>query len=246
VTGTVLATTEYGGADGPPIVALHGGGGPGGWERLVTESAPRRRWICPHLRGFGASVKSPPWTLEQLAQDIVETLDSLRVESVDLLGPSLGGTVAFAVVRLVPARVRSVVVLDCSVCTREEHFNRFGDLHEMPAPRAARLRSARENLPPKLGTFAGHLLLLESGLTHAVTESGKAALREELGTRLRVVTFPDTGHNLLRDAFDDAASLIGQFLGQVDQERPTSVETLSELSGLPAPRSSLSVPRGDA
>jgi len=219
VTGWVLATIEYGGAEGPPIVALHGGGGPGGWERLVTESAPRRRWICPHLRGFGASVNSPPWTVEQYAQDVAATLDSLRVESVDLIGPSLGGTVAFAVARLVPARVRSLVVIDCSVCTPEEHQDRWGDLRELPEPIAARRKSARANLPPTLGKFAGNVLLLESGLSHAVTESGKAALRAELGPRLRIVTIADAGHNVLGDAFDETASEIRNFLNNADHDR---------------------------
>ena len=125
MTGSVLATAEYGRPDGPPVVALHGGGGAKErWERTATRVAPQRRWICPDLRGFGASVKSPPWTLEQFAQDVVSTLDSLRVERADLIGASFGGTVAFAVVRLVPARVRSVVVLDAVVSTPEEYLSR--------------------------------------------------------------------------------------------------------------------------
>jgi pimeloyl-ACP methyl ester carboxylesterase len=231
VTGSVLATTEYGGADGPPIVALHGGGGPGGWERLVTESAPQRRWICPHLRGFGASVNAPPWTLEQHAQDVAATLDSLRVESVDLIGPSLGGTVAFAVVRLVPARVRSLVAIDCSVCTAEEHIDRWGDLHDLPEPIAARRKSMRANLPPTLGAFPGNVLLLESSLSHAVTESGKAALRAELGPRLRVVTIADAGHNLLVDAFGKTVAEIRHFFDKADQDRATSADTVSDSPG---------------
>jgi pimeloyl-ACP methyl ester carboxylesterase len=231
MTGSVLATAEYGRPDGPPIVALHGAAGPGsreGQERLVTECAPQRRWICPDLRGFGASVKSPPWTLDQHAQDIISTLDSRRVEMADLIGFSLGGAVAFAVVRLAPARVRSVVVLDAAVCT-PEHYLSDRNFHDTPELIAALQKSTSENLPPNLGTFVGHVLVLAAGAStrHNVTETGKAALRSQLGPRLHVVTIAEAGHNLLRDAFDETVSEIRQFLNEVDQDRRTSAEAVS-------------------
>ena len=223
MTGSVLATTEYGRPDGSPVVALHGAGGPWRWEGTATACDPRRRWICPELRGFGASVKSPPGTLEQLAQDVVSTLDSLRVERADLIGASLGGGVAFVIARLVPARVRSVVVLDAAVCTPEEYLS-HRDLRGVPELTAALQRSTSENLPPKLGQFAGRVLVLAAGAStkHNVTESGKAALRSELGPRLRVVTLSDARHNLLGDAFERTVSEIAQFLNDVDQDWPPS------------------------
>ena len=231
MTGAVLATAEYGRPDGLPVVVLHGAGGPGGWERTAKACDPRRRWICPELRGFGASVKSPPWTLEQLAQDVVLTLDSLRVERADLIGASLGGAVAFAVARLVPARVRSVVVLDAAVCTPEEYLS-HRDLRDVPELAAALQRSTSENLPPKLGQFAGQVLVLAAGAStkHNVTESGKAALRSELGPRFRVVTLSDAGHNLLGDAFDRTVVVIAQFLNEVHQDRQTGVGAVSDVS----------------
>src|SRR5262245_16469268 len=201
MTGSVLPTTEHGRPDGRPVVVLHGGGGPGGPERAATASAAERRWIFPELRGFGA-VSSPPWTLEQHAQDVAVTVDSLRVEMADLIGFSLGGTVAFAVVRLVPARVRSVVVIDCHVSTPDEFLTRrVAERTSTEMWRALR-QSIGENLPPTLGSFAGDVLVLESGLTEAVTEAGKAAIRSELGPRLRVVALPDAGHDLLGGGCD--------------------------------------------
>jgi pimeloyl-ACP methyl ester carboxylesterase len=225
-TGSVLATTEYGTPDGSPVVALHGGTL---WERAATECAPQRRWICPSLRGFGASVKSPPWTIEQLAEDVVATLDSLRIERADVIGASLGGTVAFALARLVPAWVRSVVVLDAAVCT-PEHYLSHRNLDDATPTMAALQRSVSENLPPSLETFTGHVLILAAGAStkHNVTESGKAALRSQLGSRLHAVTIANAGHNLLGDAFDKTVSEIRQFLDQADQNRPTSVETISD------------------
>ena len=216
MTGAVLSTIEYGSPNGFPVVALHGAAGmKERWKRAGTEGMPQRRWICPDLRGYGESIKSPPWTLAQLAQDVVATLDSLRVETADLIGASLGGAVAFAVARLAPSRVRSVVVVDPPVSTREEYLSRG---FVAPETVAAFGKSTSENLPPTLGEFAGDVLLLESGRSHMVTESGRAALRSQLGTRLHAVTFDDAGHMLLLEAFDRTVSEIEQFLGDVGQD----------------------------
>jgi lipase len=279
MTGTVLPTTQYGRPDGPPVVALHGlGGTKERWERTATEGVPLRRWICPDLRGHGASVKLPPWTLEQLAHDVVVTLDSLQLEGADLVGASLGGAVAFAVARIAPSRARSVVVVDAAASTPEEYLgrrlpealyeaetiDRFLEprisllaadtrdwarreimagverttsggfrLRATPEVIAALRKSTSENLPPTLGQFAGHVLLLESGLSHNVTEAGTAALRSELGARFHAVTFDDAGHNLLWDVFDETVSEIERFLNDVDQDRRTSLESASDVSRSP-------------
>jgi pimeloyl-ACP methyl ester carboxylesterase len=220
-TGSVLATTEFGRPDGPPILALHGSGSL--WRRAATECGPHRRWICPALRGFGASVKSPPWTIEQLAQDVVATLDSLRIGQADVIGASLGGAVAFALARLVPSRVRSVVVLDAAVCT-SEHYLSHRRLDDATPTMAALQKSISENLPPDLGTFTGRVLILAAGAStkHNVTESGKAALRSRLGPSLDTVTIAAAGHNLLVDAFDETVSEISQFLDKASHHTTCS------------------------
>ena len=116
MTGSVLASTEYGTADGAPIVALHGAlGTKERFARIGTEGLPERRWIALDLRGFGDSVSSPPWTVAQCAEDVLATLDALGVEEADVLGTSLGGGVGFALARRAPSRVRSVVAVDAAV-----------------------------------------------------------------------------------------------------------------------------------
>jgi pimeloyl-ACP methyl ester carboxylesterase len=118
----VLAAAEYGVADGAPVVALHGAmGTKERFARIGTEGLPERRWIAIDLRGFGDSLKSPPWTIPQYAEDVLATLDALGVEEADVLGTSLGGAVGFVSARLAPSRVRSVVALDPAVSTAEEY-----------------------------------------------------------------------------------------------------------------------------
>jgi pimeloyl-ACP methyl ester carboxylesterase len=154
---------------------------------------------------------------------VVSTLESLRVESADLIGASFGGTVAFAVVRLVPARVRSVVVIDSVVSTPEEYLSRRVVERTRTEMLSDLRTSTSKNLPPKLATFAGHVLVLAAGLSDNVTESGRAALQSELGPRFHAVTLADVGHNLIGDALDDTVSEIVQFLDEVDHDRRTSL-----------------------
>jgi pimeloyl-ACP methyl ester carboxylesterase len=226
------------------------------FARIGTEGLPERRWIALDLRGFGDSVRSPPWTIPQCAEDVLATLDALGVEEADVLGTSLGGGVGFALARLAPSRVRSVVALDSAVSTAEEYRARrpyepafeaetldelLGSVSQAPpearewARRDAlatiertpdgryRRRMSQEaiaafrvsvldNLPPDLGAFAGRVLLLRSGKTTFVTEAGLALLRAELGDRLEVLMFPESGHVILAHAFGEAVSAVAAFL----------------------------------
>jgi len=271
MTGDVLSAAEYGDPVGAPIVALHGGRCTKKyWERTATEGIPQRRWICLDLRGHGDSVKSPPWTLAQLAEDVIATLDSLHATEVDVIGASLGGAVAFAVTRLAPSRVRSLVLVDPPVSTPDEYLSRppfhavqeADTIDEFLEPRISRLtpetqtwakhevqamvertesghlrlrvkpetitalkRDISTNLPPRLGTFSGQALLLVSGISRLVTETGKQVLLSQLGNRLRVATFDDAGHNLLWDAFEGSVSEIARFLDDVDQSRRATSAT---------------------
>jgi pimeloyl-ACP methyl ester carboxylesterase len=74
----VLASSEYGAPDGAQILGLHGAlGTKERFERIGTEGLPERRWLALDLRGFGDSVRLPPWTIEQCAEDVLATLDAL-------------------------------------------------------------------------------------------------------------------------------------------------------------------------
>lgn len=119
----VLAVREYGtGSADDVIVAMHGSHcTKEAWERIGTEGLPGRRWICPDLRGHGESPGRPPWTIAQCASDVAVTLDALDVAGpVDVVGSSFSGAIAAELVRRFPARVRSVVLIDPVLLTREE------------------------------------------------------------------------------------------------------------------------------
>jgi len=109
----VLGVTEAG--SGEPLVLVHGFPLDATlWHEQVVGLAPERRVIAVDLRGRGKSLAAPDerWTIDTHADDVTRTLDALGLITVDLAGLSMGGYVAFALVRRHAARLRSLVLVD--------------------------------------------------------------------------------------------------------------------------------------
>lgn len=91
---TLLSFVERG--SGPPLLLVHGVMISGAmFEPVLDHFAAGRRVIVPDLRGHGRSRHRPaPYTVSQLASDLVDLLDHLHVDSTAVLGYSQGGAVA--------------------------------------------------------------------------------------------------------------------------------------------------------
>ena len=118
-----LGTTSYLDAAGPgpepagrTLVLLHAFPLAAEMWRPQLEAAPAGwRFIAPDLRGFGqSSVDDPiaPASIDAHASDLLALLDFLRVDRVVVAGLSMGGYVAFALLRLAPERVAGLVLAD--------------------------------------------------------------------------------------------------------------------------------------
>jgi pimeloyl-ACP methyl ester carboxylesterase len=102
---------------GPPLVLLHGLGGSGeDWAPLVPAFARRFRILVPDARGSGRTVDRAhprgPFTLAQLADDVVALLEHLGATPAHLVGWSMGGMVALQLAVQAPQLVRSLVVIN--------------------------------------------------------------------------------------------------------------------------------------
>ena len=107
---------QFGPADGPPLLLLHGGG-PGctGWSdfgRVAPLFAQRRRCILPDLLQYGGSSKlpisGPMWDFHALS--VTRLLDSLRIDRADFVCNSWGGSIALRLAAGYPERIRFLVV----------------------------------------------------------------------------------------------------------------------------------------
>jgi 3-oxoadipate enol-lactonase len=101
------------------------------WDPQVPSLAAGRRVVRFDARGHGRSPVPPgPYTIEQLADDLLALLDRLDVERAHLVGLSLGGMTAMSLAAERPDRVAGLSLL----CTAA----RLG-----PDPWAGRAHTAR-------------------------------------------------------------------------------------------------------
>ncbi|MFF6794179.1 alpha/beta fold hydrolase [Streptomyces filamentosus] len=103
------------GADGAPLVLLHGGFGAGEvfGPLLAAGVGEGRRVITVDLRGHGRTPDVPglPMTMEAMADDVAGLLRHLGGEAADVLGYSLGAGTAMRLAIQHPGLVRRLVVV---------------------------------------------------------------------------------------------------------------------------------------
>jgi lipase len=109
----ILHTNQYGQRSGDPLLAVHGITCAGThFRRLAEEGLPSRRLLAVDLRGHGKSPWDPPWHIEQLVHDILETMDALGVGRSDVIGFSYGGCISVHLAASAHERVDRLVLLD--------------------------------------------------------------------------------------------------------------------------------------
>ncbi len=84
------------------------------FKKLVHELAKEYPVIALDLPGHGKSHKHHFWGYEAYAQFVADFLDALNIQSVHLMGQSMGGGIALTTAALFPERVKSVVVMNSS------------------------------------------------------------------------------------------------------------------------------------
>jgi len=101
---------------GPTILCLHGRWGRAEtWVDFIQHYGKQYRIIAPDQRGHGLSGKPiSKYTAEEMVEDIIELLDYLRIDSVVLVGHSMGGRIGGYLTALYPNYVKALAILDRS------------------------------------------------------------------------------------------------------------------------------------
>ena len=83
------------------------------WERQLALADDGWRVLAPQYRGFDGGAGDPPATsIDDYAGDVIDLLDALHVEQAVVGGQSMGGYVAFAVLRHAARYVQGLVLAD--------------------------------------------------------------------------------------------------------------------------------------
>jgi 3-oxoadipate enol-lactonase len=113
---------------GKPVVLLHAFPlSRAMWASQVQVlTAANCRVILPDLRGFGENHSfSDINTMEDMAQDIFELLDTLKIERAIICGLSMGGYITFSFLKKSPERIAALVLCDTNAGSDTEETREF-------------------------------------------------------------------------------------------------------------------------
>jgi len=112
VNGIKVYYEVYG--EGRPIVLLHGAFFTIGmnWSQLIPELSKTRKVIAVELQGHGHSPFSErKLSFPNFASDVEGVMDYLKIDSADVAGFSMGGSVAYQFAIRSPKRLRRLVII---------------------------------------------------------------------------------------------------------------------------------------
>jgi pimeloyl-ACP methyl ester carboxylesterase len=112
VNGIKVYYEVYG--QGRPIVLLHGAFYTIdlNWSQLIPELSKTRKVVAIEMQGHGHSPYSDrKLSMTTLASDVEKVMDHLKIDSADVAGYSMGGSVAYQFAVQSPKRLRKLVII---------------------------------------------------------------------------------------------------------------------------------------
>jgi len=115
VNGITLRYLDWGPADAPPVVLLHGITGHARvWDHLAERLVPGRRVLALDQRGHGDSGPAPDddYRVATMADDVAAFAGSLHLDRFALLGHSMGGRIAIQYAAAHAGRLERLIIVD--------------------------------------------------------------------------------------------------------------------------------------
>lgn len=189
----------------PTLVFLHGLlGSSVNWHGIARALESEFHILVPDLRNHGKSPHSDDISYPAMALDIAELLDDQGLDSIVLIGHSMGGKVAMWLALGNPEWLQKLVVVDIAPAT---YHNRFGKI--ITALKAVDLPglTSRQQADQVLGQYLDDRELRQYLLQNLSSENGRWHWRMNLRVLAdemeQIIAFPDV---------DDAISYPGETL----------------------------------
>lgn len=193
---------ETGRRSKPPVLMLQGlGADKHLWDLQRIALLPWYRTIALDNRGAGRSDKPyGAYSLEQMADDAISTLDNAGVEDAHIVGASMGGVIAQLLALRHPERVRSLT-LACTACRhhpwRRELLASWAETAQVRGMAAMTHEAARwiigprsfRRLTPAVG-WMGPLALSRPPHAFAGQVAGILSIDDSLAERLHQIRVP--------------------------------------------------------
>lgn len=118
VNGIKIYYEVYG--EGKPLVLLHGAFYTIelNWAQLIPELSKTRKVIAIEMQGHGHSpFSNRELSITNFASDVEKVMDYLKIDSADVAGYSMGGSVAYQFAVQSPKRLRKLVIISSTYKT---------------------------------------------------------------------------------------------------------------------------------
>lgn len=172
-----LHYADWGNADAPPLILVHGGRDHcRSWDWVAERLRDDWHVIAPDLRGHGDSQWSPDGTYETTAfvYDLAQLIHQLDAGPVTIVSHSLGGNVSLRYTGLYPGMVRKIVAIEGLGPSPKVRAEREAE------PFAARWRTwiadkraAAGRLPRRYATLADALARMQAENTYLTDEQAR-------------------------------------------------------------------------
>ena len=242
IDGVPIWYEEHGDAEGPPVVALHGGilTFEGSFGGVLSWLEAGRRVIGVELQGHGHTPDTGrPMSIDRFADDVAELLDRLGVEQADLWGYSLGALTATGVAVRHPSKVRRLVLAAVHIrpdgyhpeitapeqddprLPTEQEFAAWRAAYEAVAPKPDDLLPFLERLQPVVHDWAGWTAVEVRSITAPTllivgdqdfVRLDHAAEMLDLFPDSRLAVLPGTKHTEVMQRPEQLRALVGPFL----------------------------------
>ncbi|MGZ9587294.1 alpha/beta fold hydrolase [Paenibacillus marinisediminis] len=176
--------------EGVPIILLHGFCGSSDyWKSTASILSKRFRVLMPDLRGHGHSdAPSGAYTIEQMADDIVDLAEKLSLERFVLLGHSLGGYITLSLAERYSDRLLGFGLVHSTGYPDSEEA-RANRLKAVEGIQAGGIEAFVDGLVPKLfhpALLSQHSHLIEQALEIGYNTPPQGAIGAALAMRERV------------------------------------------------------------
>lgn len=137
--------------EGTPVILLHGFPlSRAIWTNVMVQMGNEVRVIAPDLRGHGASpAPDVDYSVDLMADDVLALADKLGIDKFHLVGHSMGGYVAFSILRKAPERVDHLALV-CTRSTPDSEAAKQGRRKQADMVQVDGMRALADLLVPKL------------------------------------------------------------------------------------------------
>lgn len=122
INDIAISYTDEG--QGDPLLFLHGlGVSRADWAPQIKYFSKKFRTIAPDFRGHGESAApDAEYNIPIHAADVIALMDALELDSVHVVGLSMGGMVAFQLAVDAPSRLRSMTIVNSGPALPNDTF----------------------------------------------------------------------------------------------------------------------------